>query len=75
MGCPPTSFIKPHAKYKHGGSQGLVLQEYHGCMWGKGAWRWLKAKTSSGKSNNASKGVDENVWKVHAVTKQQAWVH
>jgi hypothetical protein len=22
------------------------------------------------KSNNASKGVDENVWKVHAVTKQ-----
>jgi hypothetical protein len=30
-----------------------------------------KAKTSSGRSNNASKGVDENVWKVHAVTKQQ----
>jgi hypothetical protein len=28
-------------------------------------------KTSSGRSNNASKGVDENVWKVHAVTKQQ----
>jgi hypothetical protein len=21
MGCPPTSFIKPHAKYKHGGGQ------------------------------------------------------
>jgi hypothetical protein len=34
MGCPPTSFIKPHAKYKHGGggSQGFVLQEYHGRM-------------------------------------------
>jgi hypothetical protein len=29
-----------------------------------------KAKTSSGRSNNASKGVDENVWKVHAVAKQ-----
>jgi hypothetical protein len=24
----------------------------------------LKAKSSSGKSNNASKGVDENVWMV-----------
>jgi hypothetical protein len=24
--APPISFIKPHAKYKHGGSQGLVLQ-------------------------------------------------
>jgi hypothetical protein len=30
----------------------------------------VKAKTSSGRSNNASEGVDENVWKVHAVTKQ-----
>jgi hypothetical protein len=29
----------------------------------------VKAKTSSGRSNNANKGVDENVWKVHAVTK------
>jgi hypothetical protein len=28
-------------------------------------------KTSSGRSNNASKGVDENVWKVQEVTKQQ----
>jgi hypothetical protein len=28
----------------------------------------VKAKTSSGRSNNASEGVDENVWKVHAVT-------
>jgi hypothetical protein len=31
----------------------------------------VKAKTSSGRSNNASEGVDENVWKVHAVMKQQ----
>jgi hypothetical protein len=29
------------------------------------------AKTSSGRSNNASKGADENVWNVHVVTKQQ----
>jgi hypothetical protein len=29
-------------------------------------------KTSSGRNNNASEGVDENVWKVHAVTKQQS---
>jgi hypothetical protein len=28
-------------------------------------------KTSSGRNNNASKGVDKNVWKVHAVTKQK----
>jgi hypothetical protein len=55
-----------------GGSQGFVLQEYHGGMWGKGVWEWLKAKTSSGRSNNASEEVDENVWKVHAVTKQQS---
>jgi hypothetical protein len=27
-------------------------------------------KTSSGRNNNASEGVDENVWKVHAVKKQ-----
>jgi hypothetical protein len=31
-----------------------------------------KRKTSSGRNNNASEGVDENVWKVHAVTKQQS---
>jgi hypothetical protein len=29
-----------------------------------------QAKTSSGRSNNASEGVDGNVWKVYAVTKQ-----
>jgi hypothetical protein len=38
--APPTSFIKPHAKYKHGGgSQGFVLKEYNGGMLGKGAWK------------------------------------
>jgi hypothetical protein len=45
-----------------GGSQGLVLQEYHGGMWGKGAWKWLKGKSSSGRSNNASKGVTRAFW-------------
>jgi hypothetical protein len=44
-----------------GGSQGFVLQEYHGGVWGKGARKWLKSKSSSGRTNNASKGVDENV--------------
>jgi hypothetical protein len=73
MGCPFNIFYQTTCKGQAwGGSQVLVLQEYHGCMWVKGAWRWLKAKTSSGRSNNASKGVDENVCKVHAVTKQQS---
>jgi hypothetical protein len=49
------------------------LQEIHGGMWSKGAWTWLKAKASSGRTNNASKGVDERVWAVqlveHAVMK------
>jgi hypothetical protein len=31
-----------------------------------------QAKTSSGRSNNASEGVDWNVWKVYAVMKQHA---
>jgi hypothetical protein len=31
-----------------------------------------QAKTSSGRSKNASEGVDGNVWKVYAVTKQHA---
>jgi hypothetical protein len=45
-------------------------------MWSKGskgAWTWLKARASSGRTNNASKGVDESVWAVqqveHASTK------
>jgi hypothetical protein len=81
MGCPSNIFYQTTCKRQAcGGSQVLVLQEYHGCMWGKGAWRWLKAKTLSWRRNNASKGVDENVWKVqprgargHEATKQ-AWV-
>jgi hypothetical protein len=80
--CPSNIFYQTtcNGQAWGGGSQGLVLQEYHGGMWGKGAWRWLKVKSSSGRSNNASKGVDENVWKVqpreacgHEAT-QQAWV-
>jgi hypothetical protein len=31
-----------------------------------------QAKTSSGRSNNASEGVDGNVWKVYAVTNKNA---
>jgi hypothetical protein len=82
MGCPFNIFYQTTCKRQAwgGGSQGFVLQEYHGGMWGKGVWKWLKAKTSSGRSNNARKGVDENVWKVqphgargHEAT-MQAWV-
>jgi hypothetical protein len=56
------------------------LQKNHGGMWDKRAWTWLKAKISSGRTNNASKGVVERVWAVqpleHAVTKvtKQRWV-
>jgi hypothetical protein len=68
--APPTSFIKPHAKYKHGGAaKGLFCRNImEGC---EAREYGVKAKTSSGRSNNASEGVDGNVWKVHAVTKQQ----
>jgi hypothetical protein len=68
----PLTYYQTTCKDKHGGdSQGFVLQEYHVGMWGKGVWKWVKAKTSSGRNNNASKGVDENIWKVYAVTKHE----
>jgi hypothetical protein len=35
--------------------------------WSKGAWTWLKARASSGRTDNASKGVDESVWVVQLV--------
>jgi hypothetical protein len=71
-GMPLQHILSNHMqRTSMGGSQGFVLQEYHGGVWGKGVWKWLKAKTSSGRSNDASEGVDENIWKVHAVTKQQ----
>jgi hypothetical protein len=72
MGCPPNIFYQTTCKVQAWGQPRLGFAEHHGCMWGKGAWRWLKVKTSSGRSNNASKGVDENVWKVHTVAKQQS---
>jgi hypothetical protein len=60
-----------------GWQKGLILQENHRGMWSKGAWTWLKAKTSSERTNNASKGVDERVWAVqpveHAGTKVTMW--
>jgi hypothetical protein len=70
--APSTSFINPHAKDKHGGAAKALfcrniidaceVREHGGDS----------KRTSSGRSNNASKGVDENVWKVHAVKKQQS---
>jgi hypothetical protein len=67
--APPTSFIKPHAKYKHGGQ---LRPCFVGISWMQvrhGSMEVNQAKTSSGRSNNASEGVDGNVWKVYAVTK------
>jgi hypothetical protein len=68
---------RPHTKDKHGWAASLVLQKIHRGMWSKGAWTWLKAKASSGRTNNASKGVDERVWAVqlveHAGTKVTKW--
>jgi hypothetical protein len=61
---------RPHAKDKHGCAASITLQEIHGGMWSKGskgAWTWLKARSSSGRTNNASKGVDESVWAVQLV--------
>jgi hypothetical protein len=61
---------RPHAKDKHGWAESMTLQEIHGGMWSKwskGAWTWLKARASSARTNNASKGVDESVWVVQQV--------
>jgi hypothetical protein len=58
---------RPHAKDKHGWDTSIALHEIHGGMWSKGAWTWLKAKASSGRTNNASKGVDERVWAMQLV--------
>jgi hypothetical protein len=76
----PTSLIKKHAKDKHGGGQpGLV---FAGISWrhvrqGSMAVTQSKKK-SSGRTNNASKGVDESIWAVqprgacgHKATKQE----
>jgi hypothetical protein len=68
--APPTYFIKPHAKYKHGGQPRPC---FVGISWmhvRQGSMEVNQEKTSSGMSNNASEGVDGNVWKVYAVTKQ-----
>jgi hypothetical protein len=61
---------RPHAKDKHGRAASITLQEIQGGMWSKwskGAWTWLKARALKGRTNNASKGVDESVWAVQLV--------
>jgi hypothetical protein len=68
--APPTYFIKPHAKYKHRGQPRLC---FVGISWRhvrQGSMEVSQSETSTGRNNNASEGVDENVWKVHAVMKQ-----
>jgi hypothetical protein len=72
MGCPLTSY-QTTCKDKHGGGAAKVLfcrNIMEACE--AREYEWVKAKTSSGRNNNASEGVDENVWKVLAVTKQQS---
>jgi hypothetical protein len=72
-GCPSNIFYQTTCKVQAWGQPRLC---FVGISWRhvrQGSMEWVKAKTSSGRSNNASEGVDENVWKVHAVTKQ-AWV-
>jgi hypothetical protein len=61
---------RPHAKDKHGWAASITLQEIHGDMWSK----WTrehghdsKHEASSGRANNAWKGVDESVWAVQLV--------
>jgi hypothetical protein len=71
MGCPSNIFYQTTWKVQAwGAAKALfcrnIMEAYEAREYG------VKAKTSSGRSNNASEGVDENVWKVHAVTKQQA---
>jgi hypothetical protein len=61
---------RSHAKDKHEWAASITLQEIHGGMWSKwskGAWTWLKARASSGRANNARKGVDKSVWAVQLV--------
>jgi hypothetical protein len=53
----PTTFIKTTCKG----------QSWVDSKWSKGAWTWLKAKASSGRTNNESKGVDERVWTMQLV--------
>jgi hypothetical protein len=68
-GFPSDNFYRGHMQRTSmgGGEASIVLKEIHGRMWSKGAWTWLKAKASSGRTNNASKGVDERVWAVQLV--------
>jgi hypothetical protein len=70
MGCPSNIFYQTTCKVQAwGAAKALFRRNIMEGMWGKGVWKWVKVKTSSGRSNNASEGVDENVWEVHTVTK------
>jgi hypothetical protein len=75
---PPTFTIKPYAKDKYVGKPKLffcrnIMVAYEAREHGSDS----KQKQSSGRINNASKGVDENIWAVqprgacsHKATKQ-----
>jgi hypothetical protein len=63
--APPTFFIKPHAKDKHGGvAKALFCRNLMEACEAREHGSDLKAKQSSGGINHASKGVDENIWAV-----------
>jgi hypothetical protein len=56
-GCSSNNFHQSHMQMTNmGGQKGLVLHENHGGMWSKGAWTWLKAKTSSGRTKMQARG-------------------
>jgi hypothetical protein len=60
----------PHAKDKHGGHQASTLQEFHVACEASGAREHghdPKHEASSGRTNNARKGVDKSVWVVQLV--------
>jgi hypothetical protein len=78
-GCSSNNFHQGHMQRTSMGGGGSKHCFAGNSWWhvNKGAWAWLKAKASSGRTNNASKGVDERVWAVqlveHAGTKVTKW--
>jgi hypothetical protein len=61
---------RPHAKDKHGWAASMTLQEFEVACEASGAREHghdSKHEASSGRTNNARKGVDESVWAVQLV--------
>jgi hypothetical protein len=61
---------RPHAKDKHGWAASITLQKFMVTCEASGAREHghdSKHEASSGRTNNARKGVDESVWTVQLV--------